>query len=80
VLPADERSSGAALLRQLDCHGAELAVVDKKPAVQVLADPMVRRLMTIPGVDAIAAISIVAAVGDFSPSLMSITDVRRPES
>jgi transposase len=66
VLPADERSSVAALLRQLDFHGAELAVVDKELAVEALADPMVARLMTIPGVDAIAAISIVAAVGDFS--------------
>jgi transposase len=28
-LPADERSSVQALLRQLDFHGAELAVVDK---------------------------------------------------
>lgn len=66
VLPADERSSVAALLRQLDFHGTELALVDKELAVQALTDPMVARLMTIPGVDAIAALSIVAAVGDFS--------------
>jgi transposase len=66
VLPADERSSVAALLRQLDFHGGELAIVDKELAVEALADPMVARLMTIPGVDAIVAISIVAAVGDFS--------------
>jgi transposase len=64
-LPADERSSVQALLRQLDFHGAELAVVDKQLAVEALTDPVVARLMTIPGVDAIAAISIVAAVGDF---------------
>jgi transposase len=66
ALPADERSSVQALLRQLDFHGAELAVVDRELAVEALADAMVARLMTIPGVDAIAAISIVAAVGDFS--------------
>jgi transposase len=65
-LPADERASVQALLRQLDFHGAELAVVDKELALEALADPVVARLMTIPGVDAIAAISIVAAVGDFS--------------
>jgi transposase len=65
-LPADERSSVQALLRQLDFHGSELAVVDKELAVEALADPIVARLMTIPGVDAIAGISIVAAVGDFS--------------
>lgn len=65
-LPADERSSVAALLRQLDFHGNELAVVDKDLAVEAVGDPVVGRLMTIPGVDAIAAISIVAAVGDFT--------------
>jgi transposase len=65
-LPADERSAVAALLRQLDFHGAELAATDKDLAAEALADPVVARLMTIPGVDAIAAISIVAAVGDFS--------------
>lgn len=66
ALPADERSSVQALIRQLDFHGAELAAVDRELAVEALADPMVARLMTIPGVDAIAGISIVAAVGDFT--------------
>ena len=66
ALPADEHCSVQALLRQLDFHGTELAMVDKELAVEALADPMVARLMTIPGVDAIAGISIVAAVGDFS--------------
>jgi len=65
-LPADERTSVQALLRQLDFHGSELAIVDKELALEALSDPMVARLMTIPGVDAIAGISIVAAVGDFS--------------
>jgi hypothetical protein len=64
-LPADERSSVQALLRQLDFHGAELAVVDTELAVEALSDPVVARLMTIPGVDAIAGMAIVAAVGDF---------------
>jgi transposase len=40
-------------------------VVDKELAVEPLADPLVARLMTIPGLDAIAGSSIVAAVGDF---------------
>jgi transposase len=56
VLPDDERSSVAALLRQLDFHGGELAAVDKELAVEALADPHVARLMTIPGIDAIAGI------------------------
>jgi transposase len=66
ALPADERSSVQALLRQLDFHGTELALVDRELAVEALTDPVVARLMTIPGVDAIAGISIVAAVGDFT--------------
>jgi len=66
ALPADERSTVAALLRQLDFHGDELALVDRELAIEALGDPMVARLMTIPGVDAIAGISIVAAVGDFT--------------
>jgi transposase len=65
-LPLDERATVSALLRQLDFHAGELAIVDKELAVEALADPKVARLMTIPGVDAIAAISIVAAVGDFT--------------
>jgi len=65
-LPADERASVQALLRQLDFQGTELAAVDRELAVEAIGDPVVARLMTIPGIDAIAAISIVAAVGDFS--------------
>jgi transposase len=66
ILPADERSCVEALLRQLDFHGEELTVVDRELAAQALPDPVVARLMTIPGVDAITAISVLAAVGDFS--------------
>jgi transposase len=65
-LPCDERATVAALLRQLDFHGSEMAIVDKELAIEALADPMVGRLMTIPGVDAIAGMAIVAAVGDFT--------------
>jgi transposase len=54
-----------ALPRRLDFHGAELAVVDKELAVETLADPVVARLITIPRLDAVAGVTIVAAVGDF---------------
>ena len=64
-LPADEHETITTLLRQLDFHGNELAAVDKELAGHALADAVVRRLMTIPGIDAIVALSIVAAVGDF---------------
>ena len=66
VLPADERAPVQALLRQLDFHGDELKLVDTELALEAIGDPVVAQLMTIPGVDAIAAVAIVAAVGDFT--------------
>jgi len=65
-LPADEWRSVEALLRQLDFHGDELAAVERDIAIDALDDPVVARLMTIPGVDVTVAVSVVAAVGDFS--------------
>lgn len=65
-LPPDERRSVDALVRQLDFHGEELAAVDAELVIEAVDDPVVARLMTIPGVDAIVAMSVVAAVGDFS--------------
>jgi transposase len=64
-LPADERQAVEALLRQLDFHGDELKLVDAELARVALRRDEVKRLMTIPGVDATVALSIVAAVGDF---------------
>jgi len=64
-LPADERQAVEALLRQLDFHGEELKLVDAELARVALASEEVRRLITIPGVDATVALSILAAVGDF---------------
>jgi transposase len=69
-LPADEHAAVVALLRQLDFHAEELRLIDRDLAQAALADDdigrPVRRLMTIPGVDATVALSIVAAVGDFT--------------
>ena len=64
-LPADERQAVAALLRQLDFHGQELRLIDAELGRVALGSAEVKRLMTIPGVDATVALSIVAAVGDF---------------
>ena len=64
-LPADERQAVEALLRQLDFHGQELAIIDAQLSQIGLASDDVKRLMTIPGVDSTVALSIVAAVGDF---------------
>jgi transposase len=65
-LPGDERSTLAALLRQLDFHTQELRVIDTELAAVALGHPEVRRLMSVPGIDATVALSIVAAVGDFT--------------
>jgi transposase len=64
-LAADERQAVEALLRQLDFHAEELKLIDAALARVALARAEVKRLMTIPGVDATVALSIVAAVGDF---------------
>ena len=66
VLPDDEQRSVAALLRQLEFHGAELHEVERDIAIEAIDDPVVARLMTVPGIDVAVAISILAAVGDFS--------------
>lgn len=52
----------------MDFHGQELAIADKELAAEAMTDPAVARLMTIPGVDTIAGISIGAAVGDLPVS------------
>jgi transposase len=64
-LPLDEHQAVTALLRQLDFLGEELREVDRQFGADALARAEVRRLMTIPGIDATVALSIVAAVGDF---------------
>ena len=66
AMPADEWRSIDALIRQLDFHGDELRAVERDIAIEAIDDPVVRRLMSVPGIDVIVAISIVAAVGDFA--------------
>jgi transposase len=65
-LPADERQAVSALLRQLDFHAGELRLIDAALARIALGCQDTKRLMTIPGVDVTVAMSITAAVGDFS--------------
>src|SRR3954466_14250065 len=65
-LPPDELAGAAALLRQLDFHGEELRLIDTDLGRVALGRPEVLRLMTVPGIDATVALSIVAAVGDFT--------------
>jgi transposase len=63
-LPPDEELAVQALLRQLDFHGQELRMIDTALGHAALASEEVRRLITLPRVDATIAVSIVAAVED----------------
>ena len=65
-LPADERLTVDAALRQLDFLGEELAAIDHLVAVEAQGDEDVRRLLTIPGVDVTTAVTLVAVIGDIS--------------
>jgi transposase len=65
-LPEDQRRTIARHLGELDRIGGELAAVDKRLAEQALSDERVRRLMTIGGVNAVVALSLIAAIGDVS--------------
>ena len=66
TLPLDEQRSVDALLRQIDFHGDELAEVERDIAIDAVDDPVIARLMTVPGINVTVAMSVVAAVGDFS--------------
>jgi hypothetical protein len=66
-LPPDELAAATALLRQLDFHAEELRLIDTDLRQVAWGRPEVpRRLMTVPGIHATVALSIVAAVGDFT--------------
>jgi transposase len=65
-LPPDEKATASALLRQLDFQGEELSLIDADLARIALGRDDVHRLMSIPGVDAIVALSILAAIGDIT--------------
>ncbi|HUP73821.1 MAG TPA: transposase [Acidimicrobiales bacterium] len=43
-----------------------LAAVERDIAIEAIDDPVVARLMTVPGIDVTVAVAVVAAVGDFS--------------
>ena len=63
-LPADERETVEACLRQIDFLQREIALVERALAVQVLASEPMRRLLTLPGVSFVTAAAFMAAVGE----------------
>jgi transposase len=63
-VPADQKRAILRHLEELDRLAAELAILDKDLAAEALNDADVKRLMTIGGVNAIVAMSVLAAIGD----------------
>lgn len=64
MLPLHEQVTVEATLREFDLVAAEVARAEQALAAVALEQPEVRRLMTTPGVDAMIALTIIAAIGD----------------
>jgi transposase len=65
-LPLDERIGVEQRLRTLDLLAHDAKQIEEMLARSALAQPQVARLMTITGVNALIAISLVAAIGEIS--------------
>lgn len=66
TLAADERLTVDGCLRQIDLMNGEIAIVEAEIARRVLGSPEMRRLLTIPGVNAVTACSLMAAIGEIA--------------
>lgn len=62
-LPPDERDAVERNLREYDRLGEDLRVIERELARRAMDDANVKRLMTIPGIDMVAALGLVAAIG-----------------
>lgn len=65
-LPVEEMRLINRHLIEHDRLAEELAVIDRRLAAEAIREPDVRRLMTIGGVNAIVAASVLAAIGDIT--------------
>lgn len=63
-LPAEERESVDAALRQIDFLDTEIEAVERLICAEALRSPEIRRLMTVPGVNVICAATFMAAIGE----------------
>jgi transposase len=63
LLPADERDTIDAALRQIDFLTEEITIIERDLAEFVLASPQARRLLTVPGVGMITAATFLAQIG-----------------
>jgi len=64
IVPEDERLAIERHLREFDRLGEDLTVIERDLARSALAHDGAKRLMTIPGVDMIVALAMMAAIGD----------------
>jgi len=64
ALPAEERETVDASLRQIEFCESEIAAIDRVVAAEALSSPEIRRLMTVPGMGVITAASFMAAIGE----------------
>ncbi len=63
-LPDDERAAVQRHMAQIDLIEGSLKDVEADIAKVAMADPVIRRLMTLPGVDMTVASGVAAAIGD----------------
>ena len=61
--PADESDALERHLREYDRLTDDLRVVERELARDALVNPNVKRLMTIPGLDMVVAVGLMAAIG-----------------
>ena len=64
ILPGDERLAVERHLREFDRLTDDLKVIERDLAQSALADERARRLITIPGIDMVVALALIAAIGD----------------
>jgi transposase len=63
-LPAEERESVDAAVRQIEFLDGEVEAVERLIAAEAVEWPEIRRLMTVPGVNVICAATFMAAIGE----------------
>lgn len=64
IVPNDERLAIDRHLAQIDLIEGSLKTVECEIAEEALSDPVIRRIMTLPGVDMTVATGVAAAIGD----------------
>lgn len=64
LVPEEERLTIERHLGQIDLIEGSLGVIENETTKAALTDPVIRRLMTLPGVDMIVATGVAAAIGD----------------